>query len=120
MQIIINLIEEDVSRKLTIGDCAQYVRLSQSRVHGLFKVETGVSLLQYIKNRRMTKAKELLGTTFLTIKEIMNLVGITDASHFVRDFKRAYGMTPSEYRDNHRCIAQVHNTDIEIISLANK
>jgi AraC-like DNA-binding protein len=40
----------------------------------------------------------LLTTTFLSVKEIASRVGLADESHFVRDFKRIYGMTPSEYR----------------------
>jgi len=40
----------------------------------------------------------LLETTFLSIKETMMAVGMTDASRFVRDFKKVSGHTPTEYR----------------------
>jgi AraC-like DNA-binding protein len=40
----------------------------------------------------------LLTTTFLSVKQIVRRVGLTDESHFVRDFKRSYGVTPGEYR----------------------
>jgi AraC family transcriptional regulator of arabinose operon len=46
----------------------------------------------------MQAAKELLETTFLSIKEIVALVGFNDESHFVRNFKKLYGVTPSEHR----------------------
>jgi predicted transposase len=48
----------------------------------------------------MQQAAILLTTTFLSVKEIVRRVGLTDESHFVRDFKRLYGMTPSEYRND--------------------
>ena len=48
----------------------------------------------------MQQAATLLTTTFLSVKEIVRRVGLTDESHFVRDFKRLYGMTPSEYRNS--------------------
>lgn len=46
----------------------------------------------------MQDATTLLVTTFLSIKEIIAQVGFKDESHFVRDFKRIYGVTPTEYR----------------------
>jgi AraC-like DNA-binding protein len=48
----------------------------------------------------MQQAATLLTTTFLSVKEIVRRIGLTDESHFVRDFKRIYGMTPSEYRNS--------------------
>jgi AraC-like DNA-binding protein len=47
-------------------------------------------------------ARNLLETTFLNIKEIMNKVGVKDESHFVRDFKVICGVTPAQYRGSFR------------------
>ena len=46
----------------------------------------------------MEGATTLLLDTFLSVKEIIARVGFSDGSHFVRDFKRIYGVTPTEYR----------------------
>ena len=46
----------------------------------------------------MQRAKELLETTFLSVKEIRNNIGVNDHSHFIREFKKSYGMTPAQYR----------------------
>ena len=46
----------------------------------------------------MERAKHLLESSFLSIKEIGHLVGLNDESHFVRDFKKAYGLSPKCYR----------------------
>jgi len=47
----------------------------------------------------MQTAKQLLETTFFSVKEIGTLAGFNDGSHFVRNFKRLYGVTPSEHRE---------------------
>ena len=46
----------------------------------------------------MEHSADLLTGTFLSVKEITFEAGFRDESHFVRDFKRIYGMTPTEYR----------------------
>lgn len=98
IQIIIKLLQNDLPGKLTHAELALTVNLSRSRLYYLFKMETEISLEQYRRNLRMERAKELLETTFMTIKEIVLLVGMTDRSHFERDFKRLYGVTPTQYR----------------------
>ena len=47
---------------------------------------------------RLERAKHLLDTSFLSVKEITHSVGLNDESHFVRDFKKAYGASPTLYR----------------------
>ncbi len=47
----------------------------------------------------MEEAQLLLSTTFLSIKEIMNRVGIADNSHFAHEFKKFVGLTPTIYRN---------------------
>jgi transcriptional regulator GlxA family with amidase domain len=56
---------------------------------------------QYLKSVRVSQAKELLETTLLSVKEIRAQLGISDESHFVRDFKKAYGLAPLQYRFRH-------------------
>jgi transcriptional regulator GlxA family with amidase domain len=81
-----------------IDELAGKVNLSNSQFEELFKQETLLSPIQFVRNLRFEKAKELLETTFLTVKEISFEVGINDQSHFVRDFKQKYRLTPTEYR----------------------
>lgn len=47
---------------------------------------------------RVRKAADLLANTFLSVKEVMCEAGLTNQSHFVRVFKREYGLTPTRYR----------------------
>ena len=96
---VIELMQGDPSRTFTLGKMAESVNLSAPYFCYLFKSITGIPPAKYLKALRMQQAGTLLTTTFLSVKEIVRRVGLTDESHFVRDFKRFYGMTPSEYRN---------------------
>lgn len=98
---VVELMQSDWRLELTLEALAQAVNLSPSRLHQIFKNETGMSPAKYLKTLRLAQAKELLETSFLSVKEIRGRVGINDESHFVRDFKNAYGATPSQYRARH-------------------
>jgi len=98
IQMVISMIEHDLDRDLPLEELAQRVNLSYSRLRHVFKAETGMTPARYRKALRMQKAKELVEETFLSMKEIMTSVGIKDKNQFARDFRRAYGLTPSEYR----------------------
>ena len=94
----IRLISADLRRPLILEEVARAVHLSPPRLRSIFKAETGVTPAQHLKLLRMQKAKQLLGESFLNVKQIMLQVGINDESHFVRDFRELYGLTPAEYR----------------------
>jgi AraC-like DNA-binding protein len=84
-----------------MAELAQAVNLSPSRLRHLFKDQTGLSLTQYLKVQRMQKAKELLETTFLSVKEVMLRVGFKDKSNFSQAFKKLYGLSPVKYRSQY-------------------
>jgi AraC-like DNA-binding protein len=46
----------------------------------------------------MERAKEHLEFSFMSVKQIMVSIGVRDRSHFEREFKKAYGLTPTQYR----------------------
>ena len=96
---VIALMERDPSRNFSLGKMAQSVNLSAAYFCYLFKSITGVPPAKYLKSLRMQQSAVLLTTTFLSVKEIVRRVGLADDSHFVRDFKRIFGVTPSEYRN---------------------
>jgi AraC-like DNA-binding protein len=88
----------NLHQELTLRELSRSVGLSQSHIFYLFKNDSLPPPMQYLKALRMQSACELLETTDLSIKQIMLEVGIKDESHFVRDFKRTYGVTPAQYR----------------------
>ena len=98
---VIALMNDDLRRGFRLSKMAQSVNLSPTRLSFLFKSEIGTPPARYLRTLRMQDAATLLATTFLTVKEIMVRVGFTDESHFVRYFKKSYGMTPTQYRRRH-------------------
>ncbi|MCM3902856.1 MAG: AraC family transcriptional regulator [Pyrinomonadaceae bacterium] len=101
---VIALMKDDPRRALPLSRLAQSVNLSPTRLWYLFKAETGTPPARYLRTLRMQDAVTLLVTTFFSVKEIMARVGFTDESHFVRDFKRIHGVTPTEYRKQNMVI----------------
>lgn len=81
-----------------LDELAVSVNLSVSRLRALFKADTGMTIAQYLKRQRMQCAKELVGTTYLRIGEVATKLKFEDVSHFVRDFKQMFGVTPVTYR----------------------
>ena len=99
---IIEMMREDVSGELSLGEFAQSVNLSVWRLCHLFKSDIGMPPMRYLRVLRMERAKGLLESSFLSVKEIGFRVGLTDESHFVRDFKATYGLSPACYRTQFR------------------
>ncbi|SRR6266436_3353458 len=98
VQKLISLLEKDFEQRHSFRDLAELVNLSPSRLRHLFKAEVGVSVRGYQNFLRMEKAKELVETSFLSIKQIRNMLGVTDKSRFAQRFRKAYGATPSRHR----------------------
>jgi AraC-like DNA-binding protein len=92
------MMRDDVRGELSLAELAQSVNLSAWRLCHIFKSDVGMPPIRYLKLLRMERAKQLLETSFLTVKEIAFRVGLNDESHFVRDFKATYGSTPTSYR----------------------
>lgn len=95
----ITFLRANIHLNPTLEAIAEEAGLSPSRFGGLFKERTGIPLGQYVKLLKLEAARQLLENGFPTVREVMNKTGINDPSHFNRDFKSAYGVTPAKYRD---------------------
>lgn len=108
-------IKEKLSETLhlpwTIQAMAEEVELSVPHFQKLFKECVGVAPMIYLKDLRMEKARELLEdeTDFLQIQEIRVKVGMPHESHFTRDFKKQFDVTPTEYRTQYSEKMQAEN-----------
>jgi two-component system response regulator YesN len=98
VETVVSFIRTHYRQRLSLADMGQMVSLSQWRLCHLFKLALGTSPKEFLTQVRLEKAKGLLETEFLTVKEVINEVGICDASYFTRSFKATYGMTPAECR----------------------
>jgi AraC family transcriptional regulator of arabinose operon len=98
IELVISKIETETSAAWNTSTLASTVDLSPSRFRHLFKQETGTSPAQYLKDFRLRRAERMLRTTFLSVKQILKRVGLRSNSHFVHDFRKIHGMTPTAYR----------------------
>lgn len=80
-----------------IESVAAAVLMSPSKLKKMFKEVYGETLYDYYNKIRMSKARELLLTGDLSIREIGLQVGYANLSNFAKNFKQAFGVTPSEY-----------------------
>jgi transcriptional regulator GlxA family with amidase domain len=102
VQHVVSFIRNNYQRKLTLREMADSVNLSPWWLCHLFKADMGTSPERFLTKVRLEKAKSLLDNSFLSVKEVMSEVGMSDAGHFSRSFKAAYGATPAKWRDKSR------------------
>ena len=94
-------IENNYTRKLCLDETEKRARLSKYHFCRVFKTLTGQTVMKYVNNVRIEKAKELLRKSLFSITEICFQVGFANLSNFNRTFKKVSGMAPSEYRKIH-------------------
>jgi AraC family transcriptional regulator of arabinose operon len=90
--------ERRMAEEVSLDELARTVNLSRSRFAHLFRQQTGRAPGKHLRQLRLERARMLLETTFLSVKEVMAAVGLNDPSHFSRDFQAAYGASPREWR----------------------
>ncbi|MCI5493411.1 MAG: AraC family transcriptional regulator [Lachnospiraceae bacterium] len=88
-----------IQERITVTDLAEYVNLSDSYLSRLFKKEIGISISDYIREKKIEKAQNLLKYSDFTYIEIANYLAFSSQSHFIQTFEKQVGMTPKKYRD---------------------
>lgn len=96
----ITQVELHPEKPVNVNQQAQQIGLSPRALENAFKARKGATVIMYVQQKRLEKAKELISSTTNSIAEISFEVGYTDHSYFSRIFKRATGKTPNEYRKN--------------------
>ncbi|MEK3719364.1 helix-turn-helix transcriptional regulator [Paenibacillus sp. FSL H8-0034] len=97
----ISYINEHYMLKLTLPMLSRRAGMSEGHYTVLFKKHTGETLMTYVNNLRIEKAKLLFQQTDLLAKEIAQKVGYVDYFHFSRVFKKITGASPSIFQQNH-------------------
>ena len=84
--------------ELSVNDIAKELNMSRSTFQKKFIEYFGMPPVEYRTKKRLKKAKLLLETTDMPIKEVSYLLGFYDTAYFYKVFKKAYKLTPKEYR----------------------
>lgn len=94
----VNYIDSHLEEKLSLGSVAAQVGLSPNYLSSLFKKELGVSFVDYITQKRVEQAKDLLMHTDMKTWEVAERTGFISDSYFAKTFKRITGKQPSFFR----------------------
>ena len=97
---VIEYIEKFYMDQISLLSVSEHVHMNHIYISRLIKRETGETFLDILTKTRMKKAWELLTNTDHRTYEISDMVGLSDPGYFSQVFKKHYGMTPSEYREN--------------------
>ncbi|CAM4396716.1 two-component system response regulator YesN [Paenibacillus endophyticus] len=93
-----SFIEQHLGTDVTLQSIGDSVYLNAIYLSQIYKEITGENLSEYILRVRMEKAKILLEQSSYRIYEITERVGYQSSQHFIRTFKKYYGVTPEIYR----------------------
>lgn len=95
---IVDFMHRHMSEPLSVASLSARLNLSRSRFTALFTAQTGLAPMRYLQRARLRRARLLVERTFLSVKEVMAVVGYNDPSHFTRDFRREHGVPPTALR----------------------
>jgi YesN/AraC family two-component response regulator len=98
IQEAVYFIHDNFSRQISLRDICKYMEVSPQYLIRIFNKKLNRSPLQYLNMFRVSRAKDMLKYTPLSIKEISYEIGIQNPFYFCRLFKKIEGMTPSEFR----------------------
>jgi AraC-like DNA-binding protein len=91
-------IEANLARPLTVPDVAQVAGVSHNHLTRLFRAETGLPVVGWIRQRRMARARHLLTATTMSIPAVAASVGINDLQAFNKACRRELGAAPRAVR----------------------
>lgn len=98
LRAIVNFIEQHFQKSVRISELAHFAGRSESHVVKLFQHYVGMSPKQYLQQKRLARARELLHVSNLSVSEVGRAVGFASPYHFSRAFSRAAGESPLAFR----------------------
>lgn len=98
----IQFVSTHTNQAISVKDVAAAIGKSPSLISKKFKKELGFNLCDFIKRRKLEEGKSLLIYSEKTISEISEYLCFSSQSYFQNIFKKQYGITPYNYRKNHR------------------
>lgn len=101
VKLICQYINENISKDITLTQCAEMVNLTPSYLSRLFKKEVGGNFREYVLRRKVEEAKNLCIETDANVSEIAEAIGYSERN-LTRLFQRYADMTLSQYRNKYR------------------
>jgi YesN/AraC family two-component response regulator len=103
IQKILHYIDlNDLGTTVSLENVASFIGLTPQYISRLFKQHFNINFIEYVTQRRINLAADLLKTTDLSVREVSARCGYNDMSYFSKVFSRFIGLTPREYRQQTR------------------
>lgn len=97
----VQYIEKHFNENISLSDVADHIYISKNYLCDLFKKELNITVIDYVTNLRIEKAKHYLSNTDMKMYEISSAVGYKEYPYFSQIFKRHTGISLSNYRKQH-------------------
>lgn len=91
-------LDEHYTEKIVLDELAEHFFINKFYLSKIFKETYGTTINNYLIAKRITRAKQLLRFTDMTVDEVGAAVGMGDANYFSRMFRKIEGSSPREYR----------------------
>jgi len=101
IRMIMETLEKDLTQRYTVEEMAEWINVSPSYFHRMFRRETGLTPMDYVERMRCREACRLLETTSQPITQISLDLGYATSQHFATSFRRITGRTPTQWRREH-------------------
>ena len=98
MEKAIHYIHLNFQHPISCSTVAEALNINRTMLSGIFHKATDVTMKEFILDLRLNKAKWLLESGTLKIKESAEKCGFTDTGYFIRVFRKKFGITPAQYR----------------------
>ena len=102
IQIVADYVSLHPTERYTPERMAGMAELSKQRLSSLFKSNIGKTPMEYVREIRLTAAARQLLVSTDNISDIAYELGYESSNYFIREFKKAFGFTPNQYRKNGR------------------
>lgn len=94
----VEYIHEHYTEDIQIASLASLCGISETYMRKIFQIAYQMSPIKYINQLKMRYAKDLLRTGEYAVGEVARLTGFSDSTYFSREFRRAYGVSPTRYK----------------------
>lgn len=96
-QKIINYLKDNIASNISFDDVCLYSKIGSTNLKSMFKEQTGIGVIEYYKNLKIEEAKKIIREEQFNFTEIAEKLGYASIHYFSRHFKKATGMSASEY-----------------------
>ena len=120
MKPLFEHITRHYATRLNVADAARLVHMSPSQLMKTFKKVAGMTLVVYLNHVRLSNAARMLKETAKSVAEIACEAGFADQSYFDKQFRRAFGCTPKQFRSGESAEAARKPTPPDVAARENR